>query len=31
VLDARGIAIRTARESRATVEDAFVSIVRAGA
>ncbi len=31
VLDARGIAIRTARESRATVEDAFVSTVRAGA
>jgi hypothetical protein len=31
VLDARGIVIRTAREARATVEDAFVSMVRTDA
>jgi ABC-2 type transport system ATP-binding protein len=31
VLDDSGIAIRSVRESRATVEDAFVAMVRAGA
>jgi ABC-2 type transport system ATP-binding protein len=31
VLDESGIAIRSVRESRATVEDAFVAMVRAGA
>ena len=31
VLDARGIVVRSARETRATVEDAFVSMVRKGA
>ena len=31
VLGARGIAVRTARETRATVEDAFVSMVRTDA
>jgi len=31
VLDARGIVVRSAREARATVEDAFVSMVRANA
>src|ERR1019366_5366826 len=31
ILDARGIAVRDAREVRATVEDAFVAMVRADA
>ena len=31
VLDARGIVVRSARETRATVEDAFVSMVRTDA
>jgi hypothetical protein len=31
VLDARGIVVRTARETRATVEDAFVAMVRTNA
>jgi ABC-2 type transport system ATP-binding protein len=31
LLEARGIAVRTAQETRATVEDAFVSMVRANA
>ena len=31
VLNARGVAIRSARETRATVEDAFVAMVRADA
>jgi len=31
ILDARGIVVRTARETRATVEDAFVAMVRTSA